>query len=170
MNHKKLFPLLIVTAILLAGCAPLVTVENGTSFPVRVIVASGGKRVVVSPSPGENSTVDASEGAYQATVIPDAEWIEYAKLTRKVLNDQLAHADKLTGPQLLDVIRRLKEIAVQMQQYEQAAGSSASCGGKITEENSAAYVVVSASSSGTLVHRGRNACRFFFHAVSGRPA
>ena len=151
MNHKKLFSLLIVTAILLAGCAPIVTVENWTSFPVRVIVASGGKRVVVSPSPGENSTVDASEGAYQATVIPDVEWIEYAKLTRKVLNNQLANADKLTGPQLLDVIHRLKEIAVQMQQYEQAAGSSASCGGKLTEENSAAYVVVSASSSGTLV-------------------
>jgi len=151
MNHKKLFPLLIVTAILLAGCAPMVTVENGTIFPVRVIVSSGGKRVVVSPSPGENSTVDASEGAYRATAIPDAEWIEYARLTRRILNDQLANADNLTGTQLLDVIRRLKEVAVKIQQYEQAAGSSASCGGKLTEEKSVAYVMVYTSSSGTLV-------------------
>jgi hypothetical protein len=84
-------------------------------------------------------------------VIPDAEWIEYAKLTRKVLNDQLANADKLTGPQLLDVIHRLKEIAAQMQQFEQAAGSSASCGGRLTEDNSAGLVVVSTTDSGALV-------------------
>ena len=151
MNHRKLIPVLIVTAILLASCAPYIVVENKTSFPVRVIVSGGGKSEVVSPTPGESSSVDMNEGTYKATVIPDAEWIEYAKLTRKVLNDQLANSDKLTGPQLLDVIRRLKEIAVRMQQYEQAAASSASCGGRLTEDNSAGLVVVSTSNSGALV-------------------
>lgn len=151
MNRRKLFFVSLITAILLASCGPIITVENRTGFPVRVIVSSGGKREVVSPSPGENSTVDASEGTFQATVIPDAEWIEYAKLTRQVLNDQLANSDKLTGPQLLDVIRRLKEIAVKMQQYEQAAGGSATCGGRLTEEKSAGLVVVSTSSNGALV-------------------
>lgn len=150
MNHKKLFPVLIVAAIFLASCGPILTVENRTRFPVRVIVSGGGKIEVVSPSPGESSSVEMREGTYKATVIPDAEWIEYAKLTRKFLNDQLANSDKLTGPQLLDVIRRLKEVAVKMQQYEQAAGSSASCGGRLTENNSAGLVMVSISDSGAL--------------------
>ena len=83
-------------------------------------------------------------------MIPDAEWIEYAKLTRKVLNDQLANSDNLTGPQLLEVIRRLKGIAQRMQQYEQAAGSAAVCGGRLAED-STGLVVVSASDTGKLV-------------------
>ncbi len=150
MIRQKLSLILIVTAILLVGCGPSIVVENKTSFPVRVVVRDGGHSEVVSPSPGESSTVISEGGAYKATVIPDAEWIEYAKLTRKVLNDQLANADKLTGPQLLDVIRRLKEIATRMQQYEQAAGSSASCGGELTED-STGLVVVSTSDTGKLV-------------------
>ncbi len=150
MNRKKLFLILIVTAILLASCGPSIVVENKTSFPVRVIVKASGHSSMLSPSPGESSSVEASEGAYRATVIPDAEWIEYAKLTRKVLNDQLANSDKLTGAQLLEVIRRLKDIAQRMQQYEQAAGSAASCGGSLTQD-STGLVVVSTADTGVLV-------------------
>jgi hypothetical protein len=150
MSRQKLFLTLIISATLLASCAPFVTVENRTSIPVRVIISGSGKSNVVSPTPGESSTVEMNEGTYKATVIPDAEWIEYAKLTRKVLNERLAESDKLTGPQLLDVIRRLKEVATRMQQFEQAAGSSASCGGRLTEDNSAGLVVVSTASNGTL--------------------
>ena len=54
-------------------------------------------------------------------MIPDAEWIEYARTTRKFLNDQLANADSLTGPQLLEVIRRLKNIAARIDQFQRAA-------------------------------------------------
>jgi hypothetical protein len=153
MNRLRSLALLglIIAAGLIAGCAPTITVQNNTSFPVRAIVSAGKIRTVLSPSPGEHSTAEVGEGPYTVTVIPDAEWIEYAKLTRKVLNDQLANADKLTGPQLLDVIRRLKEIATRMQEFERAVGSRASCGGKISSDGGAAFVTISTSSSGALV-------------------
>lgn len=141
----------ILAAALLVGCAPTVTVTNTTSFPVRAIVASKGTRNVLSPSPGESSTAEVVEGAYRVTVIPDAEWVEYAKLTRQVLNDQLANADQLTGPQLLDVIARLKDIATRMAQYEKAAGTSSSCGGNLTSENNSGFVTISLDANGALV-------------------
>lgn len=140
----------ILAAALLAACAPTVTVTNETSFPVRVIVMSKGIRNVLSPSPGESSIAVVSNGSYRVTVIPDEEWIEYAKLTRKILNEQLAHADQLTGPQMLDVIRRLKEIAIAMQQFEQAAGKSASCGGVLSDENPDTLVIVLQDLTGAL--------------------
>ncbi len=142
--------LLCAFIFLLASCAPPIVVSNKTSFAVRVIVSGGGVSQTVSPSPGESSIAEIGEGAYKATVIPDAEWIEYAKLTRKVLNEQLANSDNLTGAQLLDVIRRLKDIALRMQQYEQAAGGSASCGGRITEDKGGGVVTVSAGADGKL--------------------
>ncbi len=135
--------------VLLAGCAPMITVQNDTSFPVRAIVRSGKTTDVLSPSPGYSSTAEVTEGPYRVTVVPDAEWVEYAKTTRAYLNDQLAHADQLTGPQLLEVIRRLKEIATAMQQFEQA-GVGASCSGKITEEGGG-LVTVTLGANGALV-------------------
>ena len=57
MNRHKQFLILIVTAILLASCGPSIVVENKTSFSVRVVVRDGGNSEVVSPSPGESSTV-----------------------------------------------------------------------------------------------------------------
>jgi hypothetical protein len=149
MLRLKWIVIMLCSAAFLAGCAPSITVRNNTSFPVRVIVSSKGTRATVSPSPGESSTVEAAEGAYRATVIPDAEWIEWAKLTRKYLNDRLANSDQLTGPQLLEVIRRLKDVAQRMQQFEQAAGSSAACGGRLSED-SGGLVTVNADASGKL--------------------
>ncbi len=135
--------------LFVAGCGPAVVVENRTGFPVRAIVSSRGAREVVSPSPGESSTVEVQAGAYTVVVLPDMEWIEYAKLTRKVLNDQLANADKLTGTQLLDVIRRLKDIATRMQQYEAAAGSSSKCTGRVQSE-STGIVTIAVGADGKL--------------------
>jgi hypothetical protein len=148
---KRLLLIVIGTSLaaLVAGCAPMVVVENQTAIPVRAIVVASGQRTVVSPSPGESSWVETSEGIYRVTVIPDAEWIEYAKLTRKYLNDQLANSDKLSGPQLLDVIRRLKDVAVRMQQFEGAADSTASCSGRISEDKSA-VVMISLAANGKL--------------------
>lgn len=151
MNRRMSFLALSVIVILLAGCAPFVVVENRTTVAVRVVVTSSTGSEVVSPSPGESSSVQVAEGSYQVSVIPDAEWIEYAKLTKKVLNDQLANSDKLTGPQLLEVIRRLKDIAARMQDYERAAGSAARCDGKISGDGGDVLVTISASSSGALV-------------------
>jgi len=124
----------IAAALAIAGCAPVLTVENTSTIPVRVVISAGGGRQVLSPSPGESSSAEIGEGAYAAYAIPDAEWIEYARLTRRYLNDQLANADSLTGPQLLDVIRRLKDIAARMQAYEGAADSTGACNGTVSAE------------------------------------
>jgi hypothetical protein len=146
------FALCIVAAVLASGCGPTITVENRTRFPVRAVVSQGMNREVVDPSPGESSTVDADIGPYRAYAVPDKEWIAYAKLTRKVLNDSLADADKLTGPQLLDVIQRLKDIAGRVQQYEAAAGAGNGCSGNITETGSEAHTVdVNVGANGRLV-------------------
>lgn len=128
---------IVLSAAILAGCAPSITVQNNTRIPVRAIVTSRGGNAVLSPSPGESSNAEVGEGRYTVTVIPDAEWIAYAKQVRQYLNDQLANSDRLTGAQLLDVIRRLKDIAEKMQQYEQAAGAGARCSGTVTSETDA---------------------------------
>jgi hypothetical protein len=150
MNRLALIVVLLAAAAMIVGCGPVITIVNNTQFPVRAIVSSGGRSEVLSPSPGESSSAEVSEGPYRVTVVPDAEWISYAKAVRQYLNDQLAHADKLTGPQLLGVIRRLKEIAVQMQQYEQAAGSSSACGGKVSSDTDG-YVQINTAPNGALV-------------------
>ncbi|MBI5303989.1 MAG: hypothetical protein HY868_17775 [Chloroflexi bacterium] len=134
MRRRISLAVWIALAMLIAGCGPSITVNNKTRIPVRVIVNAAGRSEVLSPSPGESSTADVEPGAYRVTVIRDEEWIAYAKLTRQYLNDQLANSDKLTGPQLLEVIRRLKDIAMQMQQFEQAAGAGASCRGSVRED------------------------------------
>lgn len=153
---KRFFPILLLSlaAIFLAGCGPTVTALNQTAFPVRVIVNADGRRFVLSPSPGESSTVDVAIGSWKAVVVPDAEWRSYAQLTRKVLMEQIKDSEKLTGPQLLDLVKRMKEVAGRMAQYEKAAaGSPASCGGRITQDNSdyAATVTISTAADGSLI-------------------
>lgn len=149
MNRIKGIVVLILAAVI-SGCGPSVVVQNNTKFAIRVVITTPDGSEVVSPTPGESSTVDAAEGSYRATAIPDADWIEWAKLTRKVLNDQLANSDNLTGPQLLEVIRRLKDIAARMQQFESAAGVGASCGGALSSDADG-LVTVSQAANGTLV-------------------
>lgn len=128
---------------------PTITVENNAKFPVRVVVSSGGQSQVLSPSPGESSAADASEGPYRAYAVPDADWISYAKSTRKFLNDQLANSDQLTGPQLLNVVQRLKDIAAQMAQYDKAEGGGTGCSGTVSSEHDG-LVQVSVGADGSL--------------------
>ncbi len=150
MRRVNLVLICLAAALWIAGCAPEVVVQNNTSFPVRAIVVSGGRREMLSPSPGYSSSAEAAEGPYSIIVIPDAEWIEYAKGVRSYLNEQLANADQLTGPQLLEVIRRLKEIATQMQEFEKAAGASSRCSGAITSEGGG-MVQINTAAEGQLV-------------------
>ena len=128
----------------------MVTIMNNTKFPVRAIVSSGEHSEVLSPSPGEHSSTDVFEGPYRVSVVPGEEWIAYAKATRQYLNDQLANADKLIGPQLLNVIRRLKDIAERMKQYEDAAGSGGSCVGTVGSDKDG-IVEISTAPNGSIV-------------------
>jgi hypothetical protein len=153
MQRKRLIIIILssaVAALLLSACAPALVVQNNTNFPVRVVVVAGDLRGVLSPNPGESSSMEVANGAYRVTAIPDAEWIEYAKLSRKLLNERLAAADQLTGPQLLEVIRQLKDIAQKMDAYDKAAASTSACRGAISDEGGG-YVEVSQGSDGNLV-------------------
>ena len=150
MARSRRLTALLLAAFAVAGCAPSIVINNQTSFPVRVVVSSGGKSEVFSPSPGESSTAEAAEGPYGVYVIPDDEWLAYAKATRKYLNDQLANADNLSGPQLLDVIRRLKEIATRIASFERAAGSGYGCSGSVSSDKDG-IVNISARPDGTIV-------------------
>lgn len=155
MNRAARHCAAVAAGVLLAGCAPGIVIQNSTSFPVRAIIRAGGMSEVFSPSPGESSYAEVREGRYTATVIPDAEWIEYARATRQYLNDQLAHSDNLTGSQLLDVIRRLKDIATRMDQFERAAASSAvgsaSCPGAVSSEADGSVVVTTTDDGRILI-------------------
>ena len=117
---------------------------------MRVAVSARGNSQVLSPSPGESSYAEVGEGAYSAYAIPDAEWIEYARLTRRYLGDQLANADNLTGAQLMDVIRRLKDIAARMQQYEGAEGSASACSGGTVSTEKDGLIRVAVGADGKL--------------------
>jgi hypothetical protein len=158
MPMKKFLPLAGLAAIL-AGCNPTITVANHTSFDVRIIVKYPGGDEALAPSAGNQSSVEVNDGAYSITAFPDEEWIAWAKTTRKVLNDRLADPEHLTGPQLLDVVQRLKDVASKMQDYESItgpppAGSPGSaewahrtwCYGDIPKDGDGALVTITASS------------------------
>jgi hypothetical protein len=151
VNMKRI--LLVIAFLLvggvLAGCIPTVTVTNNTGFDVRVMVFWSGGREVLSPSPGESSYAEVTEGTYTVAAVPASDWIDYAKAKRQYLNDQLANMDNLSGAQLAEVVRQLKDIAARMKQYETAAGKGASCSGSITQEANG-IVTVSAAADGTL--------------------
>ena len=105
---------------------------------------------VVSPSPGELSR-GSRRGQHTASVVTDAEWIEYAKLTRKDLNDQLANSDNLSGTQSLSVVQRLKDIAQRMKQFQDAAGvARGPCAGRVSSDSNG-VVAVAIGTSGKLV-------------------
>ena len=151
MKASGIVALVLYALSLLDSCSPDVVVSNTTNIPVRVTVSSGGKSDVLSPSPHESSATEAAEGPYSAVVISDAEWIAYAQLVRNDLNQQLANSDKLTGPQLLSVVQRLKDIAAKMDQYNKAAKAGAKCSGQITAQGSGGAVTVSSGANGELV-------------------
>jgi hypothetical protein len=127
------------------SCSPTITVHNGTAFVVRVIITNGGKIQTVAPSPGESSAAEAQDGPYTVAVVPDSDWLEYAKLVRKDLNEQLANPN-LSGDKIKQLVARLKDIAAKMKAYE-SAGLGASCSGSITE-NGGGSVEVSAAGAG----------------------
>jgi hypothetical protein len=142
-------------AILTAGCAPGIVIQNNAPFTVRAILVVGGQSQVLSPSAGGSSYAEVGSGSYQATVIPDAEWIEFARGTRQYLNEQLANSGALTGEQLLDVIRRLSDIAIAMDRFERAARSSAvgaaSCSGAVSTEADGSVVVTTTEDGRILI-------------------
>jgi hypothetical protein len=130
------------------ACAPVITIKNNTTFEVRAIVNSKGHNSMVSPSPGESSVAEGEEGPYSVTIIPSKEWLDHATATRSFLNESLAHADRLSGPELLKVIDSLKAIALKIKEF-QAAGKAQSCTGQITQDGGG-NVTVGTAADGSL--------------------
>jgi hypothetical protein len=150
MKRIILIIALLLVAVILAGCAPVLTVENNTKFEVTVFISGPEGPEVLSPSPGESSSAEIPLGNYSVTVVPAQQWIDYAKATRQYLNSQLANAQNLTGPQLSNIVQRLKDISAKIQQYEATGGTGGSCAGKLTQDSNA-VVMVSAAADGSLV-------------------
>jgi len=75
----------------------------------------------------------------------------YTPATRQYLYDQLAHSENLTGPQLLDVIGRLKDIAVRMEQFQRAGASSATCSGAVSTEADGSVLVTTTEDGRILI-------------------
>jgi hypothetical protein len=151
MRRRALVVVAMLASVVIAGCGPSIVVENKTTFGVRAIVTTSLGTETFSPSPGEHSTADGTQGSYTVTAIPEQEWLDWARITRKVLNDQIADSSKLTGQQLLDVIDRLKSIAVKMKQFEAAAASAgSSCTGSLTGAADG-QAVITAGPGGRLV-------------------
>jgi hypothetical protein len=143
------FAVALLAVLALAGCGPVVSVVNNTKVPVRVIVKTADGSETFEPTPGESSSAEVTPGTVTVTAVPDADWVNYAKLTRQDLNQQLANSQNLSGPKLLDLVRRLKEIAAKMDEMSKAAGSSASCSSRVSED-SGLTATVSIGQSGAL--------------------
>ena len=152
---KRFAPLAlcILGAVLVSGCGPTITVKNRTRFPVTATVRNGERHETLSPSPGESSSMDADTGPYFVYAVPEKDWLEYAKLTRKVLNESLADPSRLTGPQINDIVQRLKDIAERIQQYEGTAGGARTCQGTISESGAGGTVEITVGADGGLVAR-----------------
>jgi hypothetical protein len=72
------------------ACGPSLTVTNRTEFAVRVFVTADLNLDVVSPSPGESSSLDFVGGSFTATVIFDEEWVNLLRSRRDTLNNLVA--------------------------------------------------------------------------------
>jgi hypothetical protein len=147
IKSRRLLKLLagcLALAAMAESCGPVVTVQNNTDFTVRAIVMSGESRHVLSPGPGESLSAEAEQGPYSVSVIPDEEWIEWAKAVRDNLNGHLANPQGLSTTQIEEIITSLRDIRHKIQQYEEAAKAAASgddygdqfsvCNGTITED------------------------------------
>ena len=141
----------VALAAMADSCSPVITVTNRTSFEVVATINNGGKRQVVSPSPGNSSSAEAEQGVYTVTIIPSQAWRDHAQATRDFLNNQLAHPENLTGEQLKEVIRRLKDIAEKIKAFEDSYKTLAgqSCTGAIGD-NGGGNVIVDTAADGSL--------------------
>ena len=147
MDRGVLAIVLLASAVLLAGCAPSIVVQNNTTIGVRAAVTSGGEVQVLSPLPGESAAAEVDEGSYTVGVIPDRDWVQYATLEREYLVNLLADPNTLTGPAGFDLIARLADITAKIEEYQKAAstGLNSGCAGTVTSEKDGVATITSAA-------------------------
>ena len=139
----------VALAAMADSCSPTISVKNEAAFTVRVIIRNAGKLQTVAPSPGESAGAEGQNGPYFVAVVPDSDWLEYAKLVRKDLNEQLANPSGLSGDKIKQLADRLKSIAAKMKAYE-SAGLGATCNGSITDKGGGVVTVTAAGGDGQI--------------------
>jgi hypothetical protein len=149
MKRPKLLVACLLLGVLLAACAPVITIDNNTAIQVRAIVTTTDGDQAVSPSPGNSSSVDAGTGDYSVTVVVDRDWVTYAQTARKVLSEALADPSNLTEQQVLQITQRLKDIDQGLNQFITAASVGDSCSGTLSQ-NGGGTVTVSTDANGQL--------------------
>ena len=137
-------PALVLGAFVLAlaACSPSVTVGNTAPFPVRaIVIGEDGTRNVHLVLPGVTVNGDVPEGPYVVTIVPDAQWLEYAQALRGRLVDRLVGAPDLSGAALTEIAARLAEIGPRLRAFERAAGG-ATCRGTLQADAIATAEIV----------------------------
>jgi hypothetical protein len=144
--------LLLIAAALLAGCGPYVTLENKTDVGIKFITNVGGEQSATSVFPGETSSATGSDyGSYSISVIPNEDWLAWARDFTNALSDQLKHGRDLTPEDVQRITRNLATIREQMAQFEKLAkDAGATCSGKTSDEKSS-VVTVTRSDDGKLI-------------------
>lgn len=134
-KHLLLISLCALLVLFLSSCAPLLRIENETTLGVKALVSiPGSMRQLVTVEPMNDAGLDTiGIGKYIVVVIPDKDWLEYARLQARVLNDLLTGSPNLSPQQANDIKTKLKEIHTALEQYEKAK-SGAACSGKLDSE------------------------------------
>jgi hypothetical protein len=142
--------LIILAAACIVGCAPMVTVENKSDTPVRVVLSGPNGRQILSPAPGNTTAGEVAVGEWRVTVIPDDEWREYALDTRDDLVERLKNPDDLSRAEVAETLDRIKEVSEQLEQFERAASDeSPSCSGTMAQEEMTASATITQNDDGS---------------------
>jgi hypothetical protein len=154
ISRRILLVFIGLAAVLLAACAPTITVSNNTAVPVRVMVMPpGGSRQVVSISANESIGVEyAEKGFYTAVVIKDQQWIEYTKQKRDYLTQRLQNPQNLSQEEVKEITQQLKEIQKQISAFESSPEPGSACSSKVDPEaDTSGLVNISQGADGALL-------------------
>lgn len=152
-------------ALLVGGCEfeNVIIVTNESSTQLRVFVkVPGGGITTVTPTPGNSSSIVIAEGGtFYAGAVVDTEWLEYIRVTRELLSQQLAdpavRAD-LSVDELVELTTRINDLTREIQRaterpWEQVGGCSGTAvvggGGMVeSEDNRSGTVTITDNPAG----------------------
>jgi hypothetical protein len=153
---KRAVPALVylIAAGLLAGCAPLIHVENKSGIGVRAAVEQGKPpklfTEVLRLPPNAGRSVVAVEGIYRVFAAPDRAWGAYITGVRRELEQQLQDPKNLTPDQIRVIKQRLDNL---LQDFERSATAELKfgfCRGSVGNSEDDVRVQIAALSNGVL--------------------
>jgi hypothetical protein len=131
---------------LVVGCGPSLTVENKTEFAIHVTVRTSKGVDVVSPSPGESSSVDFEGGNFSAVAFLDQEWVNYMTSSRDTLNNLIAGVAsgqrRIDRDELEAVLTTLRTLNSRIATIQGITGEAPSCSGSFNSSNESGGAVI----------------------------